>query len=553
MPFLELLGQAPIVTAALSGEDTSGPAVVRSKWLIVLIMLVNTVIPLIDSMSDVMVTWGWWVEGGVFRFYAELSIAVMAFSLVLPAIFYFYLEGLEKDGSLFTHEGFDDSSVIRERCGACRLYDRTKRFFHPAFGCCLSLTGLRLPCFTAIQLARICGSGLDEDDHKRPSQLSGFALYFRGQSSIIILKLFELVCESIPELLLQTYVGALRYYKYGEPPGIWLASSLLISLSAVTLGVVSAYLSDEKSLVTGLLATVYCLVVIVLRFAVHAALFVEFGALTAVFFAAFFGARCVITTRRWVVEFDESDQDDTPRNPISKNPSRRSVHSRMSLGPAGMADSVLQYFFPLGAGERGEEKLLALQGMQKQPNVHAKLLSPNALTVLSMHLVEACVAWIAILAVSRPGRANVGLQSALYWGLLPAGGAIVLLFWLRARDHAAADSTDEDVEGGIAGAQGDGKFMSVQTAAPPALLECGPEETDGESAADWTGVAVSLDGDATIKTPPLPLEPYPQPATETATESATPSPQVARYEPDAASGVQFAALAACCGGFGVVH
>ena len=112
MPFLELLGQAPIVTAALSGEDTSGPAVVRSKWLIVLIMLVNTVIPLIDSMSDVMVTWGWWVEGGVFRFYAELSIAVMAFSLVLPAIFYFYLEGLEEDGSLLTHEGLSDSSVI---------------------------------------------------------------------------------------------------------------------------------------------------------------------------------------------------------------------------------------------------------------------------------------------------------------------------------------------------------------------------------------------------------------------------------------------------------
>ena len=39
MPFLELLGQAPIVTAAMSGEDTSGPAVVRSRWLIVLIML----------------------------------------------------------------------------------------------------------------------------------------------------------------------------------------------------------------------------------------------------------------------------------------------------------------------------------------------------------------------------------------------------------------------------------------------------------------------------------------------------------------------------------
>ena len=170
---------------------------------------------------------------------------------VLPAVFYFVLEGLEEDGSLLTHEGFKDLRIIRERCSACHLYDRAIRYFHPAFGCCLSLTGLRLPCFTAIQLARICGSGLDEDDHKRPSQLSGFALYFRGQSSIIILKLFELVCESIPELLLQTYVGALRYYKYGEPPGLWLASSLLISLSAVTLGVVSAYLSDEKSLFIG--------------------------------------------------------------------------------------------------------------------------------------------------------------------------------------------------------------------------------------------------------------------------------------------------------------
>ena len=127
MPFLELLGQTPIVTAAISGEDTSGPAVVRSRWLIVLVMLVNTCIPLIDSMSDVMVTWGWWVEGGVFRFYAEVSIAVMAFSLVLPAVFYFVLEGLEEDGSLLTHEGFKDLRIIRERCSACHLYDRAIR------------------------------------------------------------------------------------------------------------------------------------------------------------------------------------------------------------------------------------------------------------------------------------------------------------------------------------------------------------------------------------------------------------------------------------------
>ena len=539
MPFLELLGQAPIVTAAMSGEDTSGPAVVRSRWLIVLIMLVNTIIPIIDSMSDVMVTWGWWAEGGVFRFYAELSIATMAFSLVLPAVFYFYLEGLEEDGSLLTHEGFtDDARVLRERCGACRLYDRSKRFFHPAFGCCLSLTGLRLPCFTAIQLARICGAGLDEDDHKRPSQLSGFALYFRGQSSIIILKLFELVCESIPELLLQTYVGALRYYKYGEAPNLWLASSLLISLSAVTLGVVTAYLSDEQSLVTGVLATVYCLGVIVLRFAVHAALFVEFGALTGIFFAAFFGARCVITTRRWVAEHDAADQR------YARAPSaERQVAWRVSLGPAGLADSVLQYFFPLGAGDRGEEKLLALQGMQIKPNVHAKLLSPNALTVLSMHLIEALVAWVAILAADRPGRANVGWQSALYWGLLPAGGVIALHVWLRARPRAATDANDEDVEGGIAGAHGDGKFMSVQND-PPSLIECGPEEAAGASAAD-VDVAVSFDGDATVKTPPVPMEAPPQTATGDA-------PAVVRYEADASRSPSLGvALASCCGGYGV--
>ena len=78
--------------------------------------------------------------------------------------------------------------------------------------------------------------------------------------------------------------------------------------------------------------------------------FVEFGALTAVFFAAFFGARCVITTRRWVVEHDANDQRELRRKPSAE----RQVAWRVSLGPAGLADSVLQYFFPLGAGDRGE-------------------------------------------------------------------------------------------------------------------------------------------------------------------------------------------------------
>ena len=67
---------------------------------------------------------------------------------------------------------------------------------------------------------------------------------------------------------------------------------------------------------------------------------------------------------------------------LRRKPSaERQVARRMSLGPAGMADSVLQYFFPLGGGDRGEEKLLALQGMRIKPTVHAKLLSRNALAV----------------------------------------------------------------------------------------------------------------------------------------------------------------------------
>ena len=58
MPFLDILNAAGTIKMGtmLSTEDTSGPAVVQSKWLLVPLMLLNVIIPIIDSMSGLEVT-----------------------------------------------------------------------------------------------------------------------------------------------------------------------------------------------------------------------------------------------------------------------------------------------------------------------------------------------------------------------------------------------------------------------------------------------------------------------------------------------------------------
>ena len=70
------------------------------------------------------------------------------------------------------------------------------------------------------------------------------------------------------------YKAAFEYFVFAIVPELLLQVSITISCLTLAFGIVATLLNDEK-FITKLLATVYCLVSLIARFAVFTAMFVE--------------------------------------------------------------------------------------------------------------------------------------------------------------------------------------------------------------------------------------------------------------------------------------
>ena len=220
-----------------------------------------------------------------------------------------------------------------------------------------------------------------------------------GTSAVLMQKMFELLCESIAEIFLQTYKLAHDYFAKDLAPGKLLAGSIVVGLCTFAFGVAGTILNREQ-FATKALATLYFLASLVARFAVMIALFIEFGKWGVAFVVVGFGSRIAMTYKR-IGRAGESEW--------------------VKVGFVfGVFDYALLLFLPVGSkfsNGGAHEKLITLNGVAIDPLVEDKLVSPWALRNLALTLVENGIAWLCVLAIDSD--LDVSSRAFALFGLLP--------------------------------------------------------------------------------------------------------------------------------------
>lgn len=108
------------------------------------------------------------------------------------------------------------------------------RKFDPWVGFLLTITNLRLPVTALLDSFQILSKGISPDDTKSPKH-QAIDKIFTGASNIVFLKVFEIMFETVPELLLETYIAAYQYFIQDKESG----SVDAVLIVAVCIGLLS--------------------------------------------------------------------------------------------------------------------------------------------------------------------------------------------------------------------------------------------------------------------------------------------------------------------------
>lgn len=261
------------VIITLGTDQESLEVITRNRTIACAVICSSVLLPLADTFSDILLTVEWLGAGEKSSdfFFGQMSLAILVVSALVTSIAMF---GIECDGLAFdVNPGY--------------WYNSESGFFHPVLGLLLSITDVRLPVVAALQIGDIIRHGVDDKYLVGPAEapdreLGGkaatemFRMFTPGASIVMALRLFELLGETILELLLQTYKASVEYFRQGVAPSLVLRVSIVVSFLTLAIGIVTTLLNLER-FPTKLLATIYCLECLVARFAVLTALFVEFG------------------------------------------------------------------------------------------------------------------------------------------------------------------------------------------------------------------------------------------------------------------------------------
>jgi hypothetical protein len=376
------------------------------KVVVVAVLFSSIAFPIADTYSDISVCIQWLTSKDVeLREYGWISLGLLFGSLVPMAIFMYYIE---------------------TNCKKDRRWD-------PKWGCLLSFSFLRMP------VSAICDSvGIILKDKVVKSDLEGLPSkggivdtrgidtqkrFLRGLGGSSILRLFELVCESTLQLMLQSYVVTWRHFKYGERPDVTIIFSIVVSLLTLAFGLVSLYAS-RSNMIVQVFASVHVFFLLVVRFAVHAALFVKFGhvAVCFVFVAlvarlAFFGHFTNKFGLKWA---NPNDPNDT-------------MKGKFMFGALTMA---LTYFAPISTDEIEYFDEIATSGPIRSVAYFNRFFSGRRSKVLlCIHAAEATVCWVFVLSLPHENaRAGVTPIFALIWGAVPAVASLAFFLLAKNKD-----------------------------------------------------------------------------------------------------------------------
>ncbi len=357
------------------------------KVVVIALLLYSAILPIVDTYSDINVCAKWLMsEDAELREYGKVSLGLLFGSLVPMTIFMFKIE---------------------TNCKRDRRWD-------PRIGVLLSISFLRMPVSALWDSFEIALKdkvvkkdleGLPTSGEIVDTRAIGTQKRFvRGLGAIAILRLFEMVCESTLQLLLQSYVVAWRHFKYNEGADLFLIFSIVMSLLTLAFGLVSLYAS-QSNLVVQILASCFVFLMLVVRFAVHAALFVKLGKYAICFVFLSIGARIA-----FYAFFTEKNGIDTVKG--------KSSFMALTVG--------LTYFTNISTDEKGYFDEIATSGPIRDVAYFSQLFGGRRSRVmLILHCVEAVVGWLfALLLPHLKARAGVSWAFALICGALPLFAAL---------------------------------------------------------------------------------------------------------------------------------
>ena len=407
---------------SFGGDEEAIRILMTNRYVAIVLLLMTVVFPMSDTYTDVALTIDWLQPDSPDRWYGRISASILCVASIVPACFMLAVE-----------------TELGRNLRAARLYDPGNGRFHPMLGFVLSVTQTRLPVTAALQMYDIARNGVHDKYTTPPvnwdggSSFSAGAFFERfgdGTSAVLMQKMFELLCESIAEIFLQTYKLAHDYFAKDLAPGKLLAGSIVVGLCTFAFGVAGTILNREQ-FTTKALAMLYFLASLVARFAVMIALFIEFGKWGVAFVVVGFGSRIAMTYKR-IGRAGESEW--------------------VKVGFVfGVFDYALLLFLPIGskvASGGAHEKLITLNGVAIEPLVEDKLVSPWALRNLALTLVENGIAWLCVLAIDSD--LDVSSRAFALFGLLPMALMPALLGATRraARLRPAEELEPADEEDG---------------------------------------------------------------------------------------------------------
>jgi len=291
----------------------------------------------------------------------------------------------------------------------------------------LSLTGLRLPVMAALDGYQIITKGL-QPDNIRDSTSKVWERILVGSSGVALLKVLELLFEVIPELLLKAYVMGYKGVVLGESLSTILVLSSMVGCYSAAYSIGSTYFCSEK-FKPKVLVSLFMGNMCIARFAVHVALFIDLGTDSVWIMLAFAMVRYVSVSQRYRSWF------------LRQYPGAVSWSVyQYFIVPVGSIDVALTYFFPVETDDEVKGRLdhsqynliLAVTGPLQKATVKDKMLSPRALILILIHILESIIGWVACLiydagSSQTDNRTNVEVWYALVWGLCPTCIALVIL------------------------------------------------------------------------------------------------------------------------------
>ena len=378
--------------------------VVKRKWAVAIFLLVATLVKVLDTVSDVLVTVNWWRNDGQVnsrRSYAQFSVAILAVSAGVSLMFSVANVGqLESWGSWI-------------------------------FVILFSLLDLNVVPWAALLWLDVWTGQKPPEDVFSTKDME---IKFNVRNPKVIWKLMkalEFILEAVPELTLQSYAAAFEFFDDDKTPSVLLQLSITVSVLSIAAGVSTTYLWCE-TLKVQIWGAYFFAGTLIARIAICTFAFVEFGRFAMIFVAIVVVLRLGILGHmsRWRVIPDDGKKWRCSAKallfPIVLLLTLPSLVIEMivPLGLRNTSNDAENTFF-WGSFDRskgiGNAFNIAFFGEKEDTQgVRSRLESPLAKIMIALHVIENLIMLVIIVAEPhREQRAQVGAVPLVAFVVVP--------------------------------------------------------------------------------------------------------------------------------------